>query len=163
MGSEVYVPCPISITGITNVTLPARSMRRKAFGANGASVVRLSRISPRAGSPNPSTSPPPIAAVAVTLRKARREEDTAPRFSIDAVFISPLLAVDVTGLFGSGNAGGLLDRGPDARIGPAAADVARHCVVDIRVARFRLGCQQRAGRHDLAGLAVAALGHVERE
>jgi len=34
---------PISMTGITNVTLPARSMRRKAFGANGASAVSVSR------------------------------------------------------------------------------------------------------------------------
>src|SRR4249920_1272 len=122
--------------GITKVTLPARSMRRKAFGANGAFVVRLSRISPRAGRPNPSTKPPPMAVVAV--RKLRREGEARSRVSISRLRI--------------GDARGLLDRRADTRIGTATADVPCHGIVDVRIARLRLGGEQRAGRHDLAGL-----------
>src|SRR5262252_10365762 len=131
--------------GETNVTLPARSMRRKAFGANGASVVSVSRTSPRAGSPKPSSKPPPMAAVAV--RKLRREGEASSR-----AVISQLLA-----------ARGFLDRGANTRIGAAAADVARHRAVDIRIARLWLGCEQRTCRHDLAGLAVATLRYVQRK
>src|SRR6185437_6983957 len=57
-------------------------------------------------------------------------------------------------------AGGVVDGGADALIGPAAADVAAHRLVDVVVGRLRLGGQQRRGGHDLPGLAVAALRHV---
>src|SRR5262245_31051886 len=163
MGSDVYVPCPISITGITNVTLPARSMRRKAFGANGASAVKVSRTSLRAGSPNPSINPPPIAADAVSLRKARRGAETGPRSSIDAALISALLAAGAGRRAARGNARRLLDRGTDTRICPAPADVAGHRAVDIRVTRPGRARQQSAGGHDLARLAIAALRNVECE
>src|SRR2546425_455823 len=53
------------MTGMTNVTFPVRSMRRKALGANGELVVRVSRTSPRAARPKPSSKPPPMALVAV--------------------------------------------------------------------------------------------------
>src|SRR5262249_5092956 len=129
--------------GETNVTLPARSMRRKAFGANGASVVSVSRTSPRAGSPNPSSKPPPMAAVAE--RKLRREGDASSR----VVISHPLVCR------------GLLDRRTDADIGAAAADVARHRSVDIDIARLGVASEQRACGHDLAGLAVPALRYVE--
>src|SRR5215471_13195344 len=115
IGSDVYVPWPISICGETNVTFPARSMRRKAFGANGASVVSVSRTSPRAGRPKPSSKPPPRAVVAV--RKLRREDDARAGLFISRVLI--------------GDAGGALDCGADARIGAAAADVAQHGRVDV--------------------------------
>src|SRR5262249_8147225 len=111
--------------GETNVTLPVRSMRRKAFGANGASVVSVSRTSPRAGSPNPRSKPPPTAAVAV--RKRRREGEASSR----VVISHPLVAR------------GLLDRRTDAEIGAAAADVARHRMVDIDIARLGVGRDQR--------------------
>src|SRR5262245_17867071 len=114
-------------------------MRRKAFGANGASVVSVSRTSPRAGRPNPISRPPPRALVAV--RKLR-------------LFISHPLAR---------GAGGFLDRGPDARIRAAATDVPRHGAIDVRVGRLRLGGKQRARRHDLTRLAIATLGHVQRK
>src|SRR5262245_20681530 len=129
--------------GITNVTLPARSMRRKAFGANGELVVSVSRTSPRAGRPKPSSKPPPMAVVAV--RKLRREGEASSR-----AFISRLRI---------GDAGGLFDRRTDPRIGAAAADVAGHGIVDVRIARLRVAGEQRACRHDLARLAVAALRH----
>src|SRR5436190_385690 len=98
--------------GITNVTLPARSMRKKALGANGASDVSVSRISPRVGRPKPSNRPPPMALVAV--RKCRR-------------FISRLRFRD---------AGSLLDGSANTRIGAAAADVAGHGAVDVGIARL---------------------------
>src|SRR5688572_23664807 len=53
------------------------------------------------------------------------------------------------------------DGGPDTLICAAAADVAGHRGVDVRVRRPRLLLEQRGGRHDLAGLAVAALRDVE--
>src|SRR5712675_831817 len=134
------------MTGMTNVTLPTRSMRRKAFGANGALLVRVSRTSPRAGRPKPSSKPPPMALV--TVRKLRRDGEARSR-----VFTSHLRV---------GDAGGLLDGRTDTRIGTATADVARHGIVDIRIARPGLRGEQRACRHDLARLAVPALRHIQR-
>ena len=48
----------------------------------------------------------------------------------------------------------------DARIGTAAAQVAGHRLVDLGVARVGVGVQQGDGLHDLARLAVAALGDL---
>jgi len=52
---------------------------------------------------------------------------------------------------------GRADRGADARIRPASAQVARHGGVDLVVRGLRCLSQQRCGLHDLSGLAVAAL------
>src|SRR5687767_4702622 len=57
--------------------------------------------------------------------------------------------------------GRTMNRLADARIGSAAADVAGHRAVDIGVAGFGVLLEQRDGGHDLAGLAVTALGHVQ--
>src|SRR3954462_7793724 len=120
--------------GITNVTLPARSMRRKAFGENGAPLVGVSRISPRTGRLTARSKPP------LALMKLRRD-----------VFMSHLRVR---------NACRLLDRGTDPRIGTAAADIARHGAVDVRIARLRVGGDERHCRHDLARLAIPTLRHV---
>src|SRR6516225_969875 len=56
----------------------------------------------------------------------------------------------------------LLDCAANPLICAAAADVAKHCVVDIRVRGMRRLCQQRRCLHDLPGLAIATLRHVER-
>src|SRR5271157_1986604 len=56
----------------------------------------------------------------------------------------------------------LLDGGANALIGPAAADVAVHRAVDVGVGGMRRLFQKRRGLHDLAGLTIAALRHVER-
>src|SRR2546426_1141867 len=53
-----------------------------------------------------------------------------------------------------------MDGGADARVRAAAADVASHCAVDVRVRGIGLHLQQGDGAHDLPGLAVAALRHV---
>src|SRR6185369_17055073 len=54
----------------------------------------------------------------------------------------------------------VLDRGANALIRPAAADVAVHRLIDVVVARTLGLFQQRRGLHDLASLAIAALRHV---
>src|SRR6266851_4279444 len=54
-----------------------------------------------------------------------------------------------------------LDGGGDALIAAAAADVAAHRVVDLGLGRVFCRGQERGGLHDLAGLAVAALRHVQ--
>src|SRR5271166_1880685 len=56
----------------------------------------------------------------------------------------------------------LLDGGANALIGPAAANVAVHRAVDVGVRGMRRLFQKRRGLHDLAGLTIAALRHVER-
>src|SRR5438132_5273562 len=58
---------------------------------------------------------------------------------------------------------GLLDRLANADIGPTAADVAGHRIVDIGVGRMRVARKERRGRHDLARLAVAALNDLPVE
>src|SRR5262249_58914047 len=52
---------------------------------------------------------------------------------------------------------GLLDRFANAQIGPTAADVAGHRVVDIGIRRMRIARKQRRSGHALARLAVAPL------
>jgi hypothetical protein len=54
-----------------------------------------------------------------------------------------------------------MDRLADARIGAAPTEVPGHGGIDVRVARSRLGCEQRGRRHDLSRLTVAALRNVE--
>ena len=54
-----------------------------------------------------------------------------------------------------------MDRGADATVGAATADVAGHGGVDIRIAGFAFPGDQRGRTHDLAGLAVTALRHVQ--
>ena len=44
----------------------------------------------------------------------------------------------------------VLDRGPDARIGPAATDIAAHRRVDVVIRGFWIARQQGRRRHDLA-------------
>src|SRR5581483_2631248 len=54
----------------------------------------------------------------------------------------------------------LLDGGPDAEVRTAPAQVPAHRLVDVGVGRVRVLVEERHGLHDLARLAVAALGHV---
>ena len=48
----------------------------------------------------------------------------------------------------------------DARIGAAAAQVSGHGFIDVGVAGCRVLLEQGCGAHDLARLAVAALGDL---
>src|SRR5215470_9446086 len=163
MGSDVNVPCPISMCGDTKMTLPVRSMRRNAFGANGALVVSPSRTSERVGMPKPSNRPPPTATVALILRKLRREDETESSASIKSWFMSHLRRCFVAKRARCSGGGRSFDARADAWIGAAAADVPRHRIVDVRIARVGLCYEQCGGRHDLAGLAVTALRHIQCE
>src|SRR2546427_11032836 len=113
-------------------------MRMKALGVNVApaapSAVRAAPVL------KPIRSPPPRAALA--LRNCRRERST--------VMSGPFL-------------GRVLDSLADSHISTAAADVPGHGGVDVAVARVRLGREQRRRGHDLAGLAVTGLRHLERD
>src|SRR5271167_3655886 len=64
---------------------------------------------------------------------------------------------------GRGELRRLLDRFTNADIGSTATDVAGHRIVDIGIARVRIGRQQRGCGHVLAGLAIATLNDFEIE
>src|SRR5436305_1262361 len=90
----------------------------------------------------PTISPPDRAAE--VLRKSRRE--------VSAM----LFMVILSGLGGAHGGRRILDRGADARIRSAAADVPAHRLVDVRVARILVRRKERSRAHQLARLAIAA-------
>ena len=49
----------------------------------------------------------------------------------------------------------------DAEVGTAPANIAAHRIIDVLVRRLGVGFEQTNRRHDLPGLAVAALGHAQ--
>ena len=55
---------------------------------------------------------------------------------------------------------GTLDGGADPRIGAAAAQVTGHRLVDGRIVRIGISGKKRRRAHQLAGLAITALGHL---
>src|SRR5216110_3299538 len=57
----------------------------------------------------------------------------------------------------------VLDSLADSHISTAATDVPRHRGVDVAIVRVGVGREQRRRGHDLAGLAIAALWHLERD
>src|SRR5438445_8751090 len=112
----------------------------QAFGM-AVAVAAWAERSSASGSETARTRPPPAAALA--FRKSRRESVSSRSMS------RPLPA------------GRHVDGGADARIGAAAADVARHGLVDVGVGGRGPAREQRRRAHDLPRLAVAALRHVE--
>src|SRR5215831_8739450 len=139
--SPVRVPCPIS----------ERAMRMTQV-SSGLTTTHALISAPAAGTLCASAEPgpagrripmarPPLAAAAVTM-KLRRENLVS--------FMSRLLS-----------ACRYVHRRPDPRVGAAATDIG-HRVVDVLVARLRLALEERRCGHDLPGLAVTALRHVER-
>src|SRR5471030_1260857 len=138
------MPCPISTWGMISVVLPAPSMRMKALGAKapsasgfctGASAARTGRW--KASSTLPARPPE---------SRLRREG-----------------AASVTSFSPSAFGRRALDRGADAHVRAATADIARHGRIDVGIVRLGRGREQRRCRHDLAGLAVAALDDLEVE
>src|SRR5258705_7028341 len=111
----------------------------QAFGIDVVAAAARARPS---GSATPRRRPPPAAAP--VFRKSRREK------SVSGSMSRSLLA------------GRAVDGGPNARVGPAAADVARHGGVDVSVRGLGLDGEQGGCAHDLAHLAVTTLGHVQR-
>src|SRR6267378_3302976 len=117
---------------------PSLPMRMKALGVNVAAAAPSAVWA--APVLKPIRSPPPSTALA--LRNCRRERST--------VMSDPFL-------------GRVLDSLADAHISTAATDVPRHGGVDIAIGRVGVGREQLRRGHDLAGLAIAALRHLERD
>src|SRR5262245_60818324 len=117
------------MTGMTTVTLPAVLRRMKASGAN-------TPVSAEASSngTQPIMRPPPTAAPA--FKTVRRDRDSA-RISRGLVMAHLSLRA---GGFGRGG----LYRLADADVGAAAADVARHGGIDVRVGGCRIRGDKRA-------------------
>src|ERR1700755_3497228 len=141
--------------------LPSGSIRRNASGAN----------TPDAGCTTPSPAITLGAAALPSLRALKLTPSSRPPLAATPT-LSPArrksrrLKARSTlcgGMRISRSFGGLFDRGPDPHIGAATADIAGHRHIDVRIARLRMRGKQRSGRHDLAGLAVAALHDVEIE
>src|SRR5262245_22858433 len=137
MAHWVMPPLPISGIGTWIVTVSSAAIDSEVENSC-APALPAAKAAFR-----PRLRPPPTAAALIT--KPRRL-----RF---------VIAFMASGLLRHGR-GGLVDRRADAWIGAAAADVA-HRGVDLGVGGLRRGPQQRVGRHQHAGLAIAALRHVD--
>src|SRR6266404_362069 len=156
---EVYVPCPISTCGIVNVTDPSLPIRMNALGsklAGAASTLALSN----AGKPKPRTNPPETTPA---LRNARRDTPVAASSSGLTATASSSSRVISSTLLGARRRQfrGVLDGFSNPQVGPTTADVPGHRIVDGRVVWMRVARQQSRRGHDLAGLAVAALHHLQ--
>src|ERR1700761_2221207 len=152
-------------------TLSGAVVTRGVGAAELCCASRVAAALAKAGKRSVSSIAPP--AVALALRKLRRDvrpadEDARPAESgsVEAgerrswdMALRPLLRVCGAQV----GPGGMLDGFLNAQVCAAAANVAIHRRDDVIVARRRRTLQQRRGRHDLAGLAIAALHHVNIE
>src|SRR5882672_11730398 len=127
---------------------PSAPMRMNAFGVK-TSTSPAAAASFAIGSMRLSIRPPPATAAACRMLRRERPVDR----SVVVAWILLALTVMVAPL----RLRGLLDGVANAHVGPAAADVAGHRIVDIGIGRTRIAGEQRCSRHDLARLAVAAL------
>src|SRR5256885_1590897 len=147
IGSEVFMPCPISGFLDTMVTVPSGAMETKAESCAGAAVFPSIASNTPAGSGIRASSarPPPASSDALsTVRRVR----SAAACSCDTTSLLFHTRSDP-------------DRTSNPVVAAAAADVAGHCRVNL--IDIRLGClpEQRARGHDLPGLTVAALHHID--
>src|SRR5438093_1225750 len=136
----VRVPCPISERAMRITQVSSGLTTTQALTSAAAAVPWASAALSPSGMRIPTARPPPAAAV--PTMKRRRESFMS--------FMSRLLP-----------SGRHVHRLPDALIRAAAADVG-HGVVDVVIGRFWLSLEESRRRHDLPGLAVTALRHVER-
>src|SRR6185437_11361740 len=139
------VPWPTSTCLETTVTQPSGSMRMNGPNAP-KSIFGVPRPRISAGEQPTSSAPPALAAPTSSARRVGEK-------SLTGAFIPAAPS--------GGHAGGVLDRRADALIGAAAADVAAHGEIDVGVGRLGGLGQERRGAHQLPGLAVAALRHVQ--
>src|ERR1700759_3205497 len=142
MGRPEPVPCPISAIGQRRITVSSGSITTQALTSRGSALSAaqpcLANPAAWAGTLRPIIKPPvAVAALRTNWRRVCRI----------GLFISPL-------------PGGAMDGTADADVSPAAADIARHRRIDVGIAGIGREGQQRRGRHDLAGLAIAALRNV---
>src|SRR5262245_32753306 len=134
---------------------PSRPMLTKALGAK-VSSAPASASTIASGRRRLSTKPPPAAAP--VFRKPRLERASAAVISFRAEALEACRSMTIIASLSAGR--GLLDCFVNADIGPAAADVAGHRIVDFGISRMRVARKECRGRHDLARLAVPALWHL---
>src|SRR5881296_219588 len=135
----------------TTVTVLSVPMRTNALGSSAAFATTSppARPGPAACANSFGESTTPSVNPAPAFRKSRRRR-AKRRLNIAVICVSL-----------RERRRGVLDGGPDADVGRAAADVAGHRRIDIRVGGFLLNAQQGRSGHDLPRLAVAALHDVE--
>src|SRR5215472_13473845 len=148
MGSEVFTPWPISGFLETIVTVPSAAMATKAESCAGAVLFPsvASRANTGSGINASRASPPPARSEA--LSTARRSSPATGN------------SCDTAGLLffhTRGNPNG----SADPVVTAAAADVAGHCRVELLVIRPARTGEQCTRRHDLSGLTIAALHHID--
>src|SRR5579863_6974274 len=144
MGRPEPVPCPISAIGQRRITVSSGSITTQALTSRGSALsaaqLCLANSAAYPGKLRPTSNPPE--AVAALMTKRRRVK----------VFVMALHL-----------SRGAMDGAADTHIGAAAADIARHRRVNVGIVGIGRAVQKRGGRHDLAGLAIAALRHVFRD
>src|SRR5215471_5713174 len=133
-------------------TWPSRPMRTNALGAKSRASSASASHGP-SGRRRLSMRPPPAAAPA--CRKPRRERPIADdaRLGFARVMSAPFPV----------RLRGQLDRVANPHIRATATDIAGHRIVDVGIAGMRIAGEQRRRRHDLAGLAIAALNDLAVE
>src|SRR5918996_739197 len=145
------------------VACPSSPMRMKALGAKPSATPAAATRPIAGGKPKLSNRPPPTTALA--CRKPRRVAVESGGESLGRWAASANCSrrmVDLPSLRWLGERR-LLDRGADTRISAAAADVAVHRIVDVGVAGSGIFGEKRGSRHNLAGLAIAALHDLQVE
>src|SRR3954468_22689379 len=148
IATEVIPPCPISVCGIRNVTVPSLSITTQALISVPSAVVvdcvRGPMLAANAtGMWKPSISPPPAATEA--RMKERRER-------ICFVMSASLCLRKL---------GGAPDCLDDPLIGTATAKIVGHRSLDLGQGRILALGDQRRRRHDLTALAIAALRNAD--
>src|ERR1700730_9885079 len=152
IGSDVFTPCPISGVFETIVIVPSGATDMKAESSATevvpAFVVRARlRANPGAGIRMWSARPPPASSEA--LSTVRRSMDV---MSCSADMAALLAYV-----------GGDFNGSANPVIASAATDVPSHCAIDLAGAGSGSLSEQCARGHDLPGLAIAALHHIDLE
>src|SRR6266446_2681418 len=140
IGSAVRMPVPISERCATMITAPDGSRPRYTLGDHGDAAPSAASAS---GAFIGSTRAARISAPAENMLPRRPRRLTS---CTSLILVPPRL----------------LNRLADTLIGPTTADIALHGRIDVLVCRLRLLLQQRHRLHDLPGLAVATLRHVQR-
>src|SRR5258708_672960 len=144
---------------MVSTTCPSLPMRMNALGTN----TEPEAPSGVADAPiegwvvKPINKPPPSTALA--LRKRRREmlrpELSSGTATMRSIVMSGALLVS------AGTMRRMLDSLADSHVSTAATDVPGHGGVDVAIGRARLRGEQCRRGHDLAGLAITALRHLQ--
>src|SRR4051812_27409398 len=154
----VMVPWPISERA-TRTTQESSGLMATQMFTSVAPFCAVAAV--RNGALKPSANVPAVAAAVPTTNLRRERRWPFPKIT----FFMALSSRPAAGAIGRAaiglTAGRLMHGLADALIRPAAANVG-HRLVDVGIGRLRLLLQQRRRRHDLPGLAVTALRHVDR-